>query len=107
MTLEGDSTSYGKLARIIHWITATLVIIIIPLVLFLANFDGDKPVLTYRLHIVFGILVFVLTIVRIFWSFKDVRLAPKDDIKGVQLKLSNCRICYFNKFNIEFLHSSG
>lgn len=73
-------TQYGSVAIAIHWLSAILIIVLIPLGLISANFvDGDssaKPVLLAA-HMVLGIAILVLTLGRVaWWRFADKRPDP-------------------------------
>ena len=68
--MKGNSTNYGTLARLLHWTSATLIIVLWIMVKVMTN--GDVAQL-YKAHATIGSFVLVLTIIRIIWIFMDDR----------------------------------
>jgi cytochrome b561 len=71
MNLKGNSEEYGIVAQGLHWVTAILVVLMIPLGFYMARVSYDP--LFYRVHIFLGFAVLVLTLFRILWIFIDER----------------------------------
>ena len=70
--MKGTSTHYGRLAQALHWISALVILLLFPIGYFMANVadEASKPSL-YQLHVALGLLILILTIVRIVWHFMD------------------------------------
>lgn len=70
--MKSDSVNYGKLARFLHWTSATLIIVLWIMGKVMTN--GEIAQL-YKLHVTIGLVVLVLTVVRVVWFFMDNRPA--------------------------------
>jgi len=68
--MKGNSANYGTLARLLHWTSATLIIVLWIMGKVMTN--GEVAQL-YRAHVTIGLIVLVLTVVRIVWIFMDNR----------------------------------
>ena len=68
--MKGNSTNYGTLARLLHWTSATLIIVLWIMGKVMTN--GEVAQL-YKAHAIIGLFVLVLTIIRIIWIFMDNR----------------------------------
>lgn len=76
MTLRSSETNYGTLARGLHWTTAGLVLVLVPLGLAMTRInDGDNNTM-YRVHVALGLLIAVLTIIRVVWRFLEPSPTP-------------------------------
>ncbi|MCP4418920.1 MAG: hypothetical protein GY805_20070 [Chloroflexi bacterium] len=68
--MKSTSTNYGTLARLLHWTSAILIIVLWIMGKIMTN--GEVAQL-YKLHVTIGLIVLVLTVVRIVWIFMDSR----------------------------------
>ncbi len=76
MTLRSTDTNYGTLSRGLHWVTAGLVLVLVPLGLAMTRVnDGDNTTM-YRVHVALGLLIAVLTIIRVIWRFFEPSPTP-------------------------------
>ena len=74
MNFRSTEQKYGLGAVSIHWISALLIFILIPLGTIMADMaESDLKTLLYRIHILIGLTVLVLTLIRIVWAFLDTR----------------------------------
>ncbi len=71
MTLRSNDLTYGTLARGLHWVSAALVVVLIPLGLTMTRIDSGNNTTLYRLHVALGLLIAGLTIVRVIWRFVE------------------------------------
>ena len=56
MKLKNTLTEYGAISRIFHWLSATVLIIQIPLGMYLVDMDFSEKRLTIEnIHVTFGI----------------------------------------------------
>ncbi|MDH2327601.1 cytochrome b/b6 domain-containing protein [Cereibacter sp. SYSU M97828] len=75
--LKNTPRSYGSVARILHWLTALLILTELPLGL-IANrggFDIDRKVQLFSLHKTLGVAIFAVALIRILWALSQPRPA--------------------------------
>ena len=69
MKLKNTLTEYGAISRIFHWLSATVLIIQIPLGMYLVDMDFSEERLTIEnIHVAVGISIFYLTILRLIYK---------------------------------------
>ena len=86
MKIKNDNSTYGFLARLFHWLTFLILLFQLPLGLYLDNLEFSEFKLTVEnIHIVIGISIFYLTLLRLIWKF----LNPKPINSAVNK-------CFFN-----------
>lgn len=74
MALKSTKEEFGRLAQILHWVSAILIILMIPMGFAMQNAETETTkVFIYQVHAVIGILVLTLTIVRVIWKQVDVK----------------------------------
>ena len=70
MKIKNDNSTYGVLARLFHWLTFLILLIQLPLGLYLDNLEFSEFKLTVEnIHIIIGISIFYLTLLRLIWKF--------------------------------------
>ncbi len=68
MSLKNTSHTYGTLARALHWLTAALVLGLLCLGFYMAGLAfSDGTFQLYTLHKSFGMLVLILSVIRLAW----------------------------------------
>ncbi len=75
-TLNDLTQKYSKGAIAIHWLTTILILVLFPLGKYMEDLSPADKMGLIRIHIILGIIVFVLTIVRTYLFFKAPR--PED-----------------------------
>ncbi|MDC2993335.1 cytochrome b/b6 domain-containing protein [Candidatus Pelagibacter sp.] len=76
MSLNNTITEYGLVAKLFHWISFIILIIQIPLGFYLVKLDfSDTRITLEEYHVIFGIIIFYLTILRLF--YKIISKSPK------------------------------
>lgn len=66
MHIINTLSEYGLISKLFHWLTAIIVLIQIPLGFYLVDLDfGPERITFENLHIILGLTVFYLTIVRL------------------------------------------
>ena len=77
--MKNTVSTYGKVIITIHWVSAFLILLLIPIGLFMTRAaEGASQASLYRIHVVIGVLVVLLTLVRIAFFFIEARPpAPK------------------------------
>ena len=70
MKIKNDNSTYGTLARAFHWLTFLILLFQLPLGLYLDNLEFSEFKLTVEnIHIVIGMSIFYLTLIRLIWKF--------------------------------------
>lgn len=67
MTAQNTSTAYGSVAKFFHWIIAILVLGMLIYGFFLEDFPKDIQPITYNIHKVTGLTIFLLMALNIIW----------------------------------------
>ena len=66
MHYKNTISNYGLISKIFHWLSAALLLIQIPLGFYLVDLDyGDEKLKIEKIHIVIGLTVFYLVILRL------------------------------------------
>ena len=61
---------YGLLAKLFHWITFVILILQIPFGFYLVGLEfSDRRIDLENIHILIGIIVFYITLLRLIWKF--------------------------------------
>jgi cytochrome b561 len=87
---DTTSAAYSLTARTLHWITAVLVLIIIPLGVVIANVWGGRlqdPL--YDLHRSIGAVIIPLIIVRLAYRLRHPPLPLPEDIPAIQQRAAH------------------
>lgn len=71
MAIRSSQTDYGTLSRALHWVSALLVVSLIPLGLAMTRINEGDNTTMYRIHIALGLMVAVLTLVRVVWRLVE------------------------------------
>jgi cytochrome b561 len=67
---------YDRGTQRFHWLSALLILAMIPIGFIMQDADGATKLLLYRLHCGIGLLLLAMTVVRILWRFKQPTPAP-------------------------------
>jgi len=72
MALKNTTNSYGSLAKLLHWVSALMLVGLVIIGLIVADMESgpDKQQLE-GIHISVGLLLLVLMAVRLLWKFLD------------------------------------
>ncbi|MEM8484856.1 MAG: cytochrome b/b6 domain-containing protein [Bacteroidota bacterium] len=87
MLSQRTPEQYGLKAQRYHWLSAVLIIAMIPLGMMMQNVEAEatKRIL-YRGHMIIGALILLITIARIAWGRKDVSPDPPEGLHGIHLR---------------------
>ena len=97
MKLKNTLTEYGLISKIFHWLTAALLIIQIPLGFYLVDLDfGEKRITTESIHVVLGISIFYIVLIRLVYKILNPTPTLKNSIFPGQKLIA--------KFNHIFLY---
>ena len=87
MHIKNTLTEYGLISKLLHWISAILLFIQIPLGFYLVDLDfGQERLDTENIHVIIGLTIFYLVILRLL--FKIINPTPKlnpDIFKGQKI----------------------
>ncbi len=84
-TLKTDSLSYNKVAVWLHWSIGILIVLLLVIGFLMGNIPKDDislRALVYNWHKTLGLLVLVLSIVRLFWKLTHKAPAPLLGLKA-------------------------
>ena len=66
MHVKNTLTEYGIISKLLHWLSAILLIIQIPLGFYLVDLDfGEERINVENIHIIIGLSIFYLVIIRL------------------------------------------
>ena len=70
MHYKNTVSKYGLISKIFHWLSATLLIVQIPLGFYLVDLDfGDERLKIEEIHVIIGLTIFYLVILRLLNNF--------------------------------------
>jgi len=76
MHIKNTITEYGVISKILHWVSALLLFIQIPIGFYLVDLDfGEQRINLENIHIVIGLSIFYLVVLRLF--VKIINPTPK------------------------------
>jgi len=68
------SEKYSKGTIIIHWLSFVLILALVPIGVIMSNMENDATkLILLRVHIIAGVIVFILTLFRVWFFFKHKR----------------------------------
>ena len=69
MHYKNTLTEYGLISKVLHWISAILLFIQIPLGFYLVDLDfGPERLTVENIHVIFGLSIFYLVILRLLYK---------------------------------------
>jgi cytochrome b561 len=85
---ENEPDRYGRMSRILHWVTAMLIITLIPLGIFTTMIPEDAWFRNhyYVVHKTIGMIVFALVMIRLLWNKRSKRPELDETLKLVEKK---------------------
>lgn len=95
MSICNTSTTYGSVAKFLHWLIAVLVIGMLAFGFFMGDIPKDYKGTVYNLHKLTGITVLFLMVLRALWALMN----PKPRVAGASMleKLGE-RIVHFGLY---------
>lgn len=85
MTQKSTSTGYGRVTQGLHWISALLILTLIPMGFWMQSVAEADKLAIYRMHAVLGIMVLLLTLVRLANRWFEPSPAPPPGLTGGKL----------------------
>ena len=83
--MKSTPTQYGRVAQLLHWLSALLILFLIPMGFLMQTVDEGARLSLYRTHVILGILVLGLTLVRLGWRWFDSPPEPPSNLAGTGL----------------------
>ncbi len=68
--------AYDRGTQRFHWLSAILILAMIPIGFLMQDADGGTKLLLYRAHVGMGLLILAITVVRIIWRIRQPVPAP-------------------------------
>ena len=66
MHLRNSLTEYGLISKLLHWLSAILLLVQIPLGFYLVDLDfGEKKINIENIHVILGLIIFYVVIIRL------------------------------------------
>ena len=63
MSLSNNLTEYGFISKVFHWLSATVLMVQIPLGFYLVDLDfSEKRLIVENIHIILGLSILYLTL---------------------------------------------
>ena len=83
--MKSTAINYGRIAQILHWFSALLILAMIPMGLAMTRMtEGSTQTSLYRAHVGVGLIVLLLTAARIIWRFIDPSPEMPAQITGIR-----------------------
>jgi len=83
--MKSTTTRYGKGAQLLHWLSAFFILLLIPMGFAMARMaEGATQTNLYQMHVALGLLVLLLTAIRIIWRVMGQSPARPAQIKGMR-----------------------
>ncbi|MDW8326290.1 MAG: cytochrome b/b6 domain-containing protein [Anaerolineales bacterium] len=83
MSLRSTTTTYGRVAQALHWITFLLLLPLAPMGLVMVGMaDGPTKTGLYQAHVFLGLVVAALTVFRAIWRLTEPTPAVPAGITG-------------------------
>tara|TARA_Y100001958_G_C21001842_1_gene385358 strand:+ start:198 stop:725 length:528 start_codon:yes stop_codon:yes gene_type:complete len=66
MHLRNTLTEYGIISKVLHWLSAILLLVQIPLGFYLVDLDfGEERINLENIHVILGLIIFYIVIIRL------------------------------------------
>ena len=91
MSARNSATSWGWVARLLHWVMALMILVLIGVGIYMSDFETDliRQFQLIQMHKSFGFTVFVLAVVRVIWRFTNPTPALPDGMPQWQVSASH------------------
>ena len=103
MQVFNSFSKYGLVAKLFHWITFVILILQIPFGFYLVGLEfSDRRIDLENIHILIGITVFYITLLRLIWKFFNSSAAEGNSFfKGqIFIAKANHFLLYLSIFSI-------
>ena len=81
MNLSNNLTEYGFISKVFHWLSATVLMVQIPLGFYLVDLDfSEKRLIVENIHIILGLSILYLTLFRLIYKIFNPTPSLKNSI---------------------------
>ncbi|MDJ0755151.1 MAG: cytochrome b/b6 domain-containing protein [Ardenticatenaceae bacterium] len=85
MSLRNSTVTYSQITQRLHWLSAGAILLMFPLGFAMARITNEAIKLTlYRLHIVLGVVILLMTLFRIGWRWTENGPEPPSGMSLLQ-----------------------
>ena len=85
MELNNNVSEYKIISKIFHWLSAAVLLVQIPLGFYLVGLDfSEKRLIIENIHVIFGLSLFCLTVLRLIYKIFNPTLLLKNSIFPAQ-----------------------
>ena len=103
MHIRNTLTEYGLISKLLHWISALLLFVQIPLGFYLVNLDfGTERINIENIHVIVGLSIFYLVILRLLYKMFNPtpKLGPRVFTSQIFLAKLNHALLYVTILSI-------
>ena len=103
MHIRNTLTEYGLISKLLHWISALLLFVQIPLGFYLVNLDfGTERINIENIHVIVGLSIFYLVILRLLYKMFNPtpKLGPRVFVSQIFLAKLNHALLYVTILSI-------
>ena len=83
--MKSTPIQYGRVTQLLHWLSALLILFLIPMGFLMQTVDEGARLSLYRTHVTLGILELGVTLVRLGWRWFDSPPEPPPGLAGMDL----------------------
>ena len=83
--MKSTPIQYGRATQLLHWLSALLILFLIPMGFLMQTVNDEARLSLYRTHVILGILVLGLTLVRLGWRWFESPPEPPPGLAGTGL----------------------
>jgi len=83
MSAKNTLSTFGYVAKSIHWIVAFLIIAMLIFGYFMEDFPASLEVVVYNTHKTIGIIIFTLVVLRLGWRLMNIQPAYPTQLSSI------------------------
>lgn len=69
--MKSTALKYGRVAQLFHWLSALLIVVLIPMGFWMQSAEPAVKPLLYKTHVLIGLSVLGITVLRLVWRWLD------------------------------------
>ncbi len=88
MNTECTRDAYSRRVQVLHWLSAALISMMIPLGFYMQGIKSQPLELSaFRLHVLLGVVVLAVTVLRLVWRWVDDSPGPLPDLSPLHRRI--------------------
>ncbi len=88
MNTEWTRDAYSRRVQVLHWLSAALILTMIPLGFCMQRIESQPlEFFALRLHVLLGVVILVLTLLRLIWRWVDGSPGPLPGLSPLHLRI--------------------